>query len=63
LTVAVRGVVPTTSTDADVGDTDTVVTTGSGAGVASVDAATRLESSPNTASPFIVPRNAIAWKL
>ena len=54
-----------TCSDALDGDTDTDVTTGGGGGadVVGVVAALRLESGPNTAPAFIVPRNAMTWKL
>jgi preprotein translocase subunit YajC len=48
-----------TATDAEPGATVTVVTTGGGGAIATVDAATTFEVAPNTAFAFRVPRNAI----
>jgi hypothetical protein len=63
LTVACRVEVAPTATDADVGETVTVVTTGGGGVFDKVEAATTFERSPNTAFPVMLPRNATSWKL
>jgi hypothetical protein len=63
LTVACNGVVAPTATEADDGETVTVVATGGGADSVNVEAAARFESPPNVAPAPIAPRNAIAWKV
>jgi hypothetical protein len=66
VTVAWSETVAPAAMDAEGGATVTFVTTalgGGGAGGAVVEAATTLERPPYTAFSFIVPRNAISWKL
>jgi hypothetical protein len=63
LTVACRADVAPTATDADAGETVTAVTTGVGGVVDRVEAAATFDTSPNTALPFMFPRNATTWKM
>jgi hypothetical protein len=61
-TVACKADVAPTATDADWGDTVTVVTTGLGWVIDSVEAVATFEGVPKSALPLMSPRNAATWK-